>query len=376
MNKRARLTKPGRWVIKIGSALVTNEGSGVDRVAIENWAAQIAALRQKGYDVVLVSSGSIAEGCVRLGWPVRPTKVHELQAAASVGQMGLVHAYEQEFQNYDEQTGQVLLTHDDLSNRRRYLNARSTLETLMGLDVIPIINENDTVVTDEIEFGDNDTLAGLVANLVAADTLVILTDQAGLFEADPREHPEAKLVAEASASDEKLLAMATDRSGALGRGGMRTKVQAARLAQRSGTDTLICSGREPEVLVKLSVGEPVGSLLYADQAPVAARKQWLAGQLQVRGTLMLDDGATKVLASEGKSLLPIGVTKTDGNYSRGELVSCVDKRGNELARGLVNYSAVETEKIVGRSSAEITEILGYCDHEELIHRNNLTLLDT
>lgn len=376
MTRRTRLTKPGRWVVKIGSALLTKEGLGVDRVAIENWAAQIAGLRQKGYDIVLVSSGSVAEGCVRLGWPTRPTKVHELQAAAAVGQMGLIHAYEQEFQNYDEQTGQVLLTHDDLSNRKRYLNARSTLEALLNLGVIPIINENDTVVTDEIKFGDNDTLAGLVANLVVADTLVILTDQQGLFDADPRENPDAKLIGEASASDESLLGMASGRSGTLGTGGMRTKVQAARFAQRSGTDTVICSGREEDVLVKLAAGEETGSLLYADQAPVAARKQWLAGRLQVSGSLVVDDGAAKVLASNGKSLLPVGVVESKGDYSRGELVSCFDKSGKELARGLINYSSQETEKIIGRSSADIVEILGYCDHEELIHRNNLALLDS
>lgn len=376
MNKRQRLKTPGRWVIKIGSALLTKGGLGLDRVAIETWVAQIAGLRQKGYDVVLVSSGSIAEGCVRLGWPVRPVKVQELQAAASVGQMGLIHAYEQEFQNYDEQTGQVLLTHDDLSNRKRYLNARSTLETLLGLDVIPIINENDTVVTDEIRFGDNDTLAGLVANLIVADTLVILTDQTGLFEEDPRVNPDALLINEASANRDDLRRMASGNSGALGRGGMLTKVNAARLAQRSGTDTLVCSGREDEVLSRLAEGEEVGTLLYADQAPVNARKQWLAGQLQVKGKLVLDAGAVKVLRDSGRSLLPVGVQALQGDFNRGDLVACVDEHGEELARGLVNFNADETQKIKGKSSSEIPDILGYCNDEELIHRNNLTLMDS
>lgn len=375
MSRRERLTKPGRWVIKIGSALLTKDGLGLDRVAIETWAAQIAGLRQKGYDIVLVSSGSIAEGCVRLGWPTRPIKIHQLQAAASVGQMGLIHAYEQEFQNYDEQTGQVLLTHDDLSNRARYLNARSTLETLLSLDVIPIVNENDTVVTDEIRFGDNDTLAGLVANLIVADTLVILTDQLGLFEEDPRVNSEAPLVSEASANRDDLRDMASGESGAFGRGGMLTKVNAARLAQRSGTDTLICSGRESDVLKRLSEGLEVGTLLYADQAPVAARKQWLAGQLQVKGTLVLDEGAQKVLKESGRSLLPVGVLSLKGDFDRGDLVSCVDAKGCELARGLSNFSTEEANKIIGKPSGEIPEILGYCDDEELIHRNNLTLMD-
>ncbi|MCL4146975.1 UNVERIFIED_CONTAM: hypothetical protein GTU68_020037 [Idotea baltica] len=342
---------------------------------METWVAQIAGLRQKGYDVVLVSSGSVAEGCVRLGWPTRPVKIHELQAAASVGQMGLIQAYEQEFQNYDEQTGQVLLTHDDLSNRERYLNARSTLETLLDLDVIPVINENDTVVTDEIRFGDNDTLAGLVANLIVADALVILTDQDGLFQEDPRVNPDAELVHEACAGLDNLQKMASGSAGSLGRGGMLTKVNAAKLAQRSGTDTVICSGREGGVLGQIANGDEVGTLLYADQAPVNARKQWLAGQLQVKGTLVLDDGAKKVLVESGRSLLPVGVVSISGDFRRGHLVSCVDKEGAELARGLVNFNSAEAAKIIGKPSSEILEVLGYCDHEEMIHRNNLTLLD-
>lgn len=376
MNRRQRLKTPGRWVIKIGSSLLTKDGLGLDRVAIETWVSQMAGLRQRGYDILLVSSGSIAEGCVRLGWPVRPVKVHELQAAASVGQMGLIQAYEQEFQNYDEQTGQVLLTHDDLSNRKRYLNARSTLETLLNLGVTPVINENDTVVTDEIRFGDNDTLAGLVANLIGADALIILTDQEGLFREDPRDNPNAEFVPETSASQEGLQDMASGSAGALGRGGMLTKVRAARLAQRSGTDTVICSGREQDILSRLSDGEAVGSLLYADRAPVAARKQWLAGQLQVNGALVLDRGAVKMLTESGKSLLPVGVVSLSGQFKRGDLVSCLDDKGAELARGLVNYSSEESAKIIGKPSSEIMGILGYCDDEELIHRNNLTFLDS
>lgn len=376
MDRRQKLTDPGRWVIKIGSALLTKDGLGLDRVAIETWAGQIAGLRQKGYDIVLVSSGSIAEGCVRLGWHERPAKIHDLQAAASVGQMGLIHAYEQEFQNYDEQTGQVLLTHDDLSSRERYLNARSTLEALLKLDVIPVVNENDTVVTDEIRFGDNDTLAGLVANLIDAEVLVILTDQEGLFEEDPRINPDAKLIEDASAGEERLLEVASGSSGKLGRGGMLTKVRGARFAQRSGTDTIICSGKTEAVLAQLAAGEKIGSLLYADQAPVAARKQWLAGRLQVKGALVLDSGAVNVLKDSGRSLLPVGVLSSNGRFDRGDLVSCVDESQTEIARGLVNFSSEETEKIIGKSSSEIPDILGYCDDEELIHRNNLALIDS
>lgn len=376
MNRRQKLSTPGRWVIKIGSALLTKDGLGLDRIAIEIWAGQIAGLRQKGYDIVLVSSGSIAEGCVRLGWHERPIKIHDLQAAASVGQMGLIHAYEQEFQNYDEQTGQVLLTHDDLSSRERYLNARSTLETLLKLDVIPIVNENDTVVTDEIRFGDNDTLAGLVANLIDADTLVILTDQAGLYEEDPRVNSSASLISEASATDDSLLEMASSSSGKLGRGGMLTKVRGARFAQRSGTDTIICSGREEAVLDRLAEGNAVGTLLYSDKVPVAARKQWLAGRLQVEGALVLDAGAVSVLKDSGRSLLPVGVIASTGTFERGDLVSCLDENKTEIARGLVNFSSEETKKIIGKPSGDILAILGYCNDEEMIHRNNLALIDS
>ena len=375
MDRRQRFCKPGRWVVKIGSALLTKDGLGLDVVAIQEWVQQIAALNQRGYEILLVSSGSIAEGCVRLGWQTRPTRVHELQAAASVGQMGLIQIYEQEFQNYDEQTAQILLTHDDLSNRKRYLNARSTLETLLELGVTPVINENDTVVTDEIRFGDNDTLAALVANLVGAEALVILTDQEGLYQSDPRLVPDAELVQEASSADDSLSAMATARSGALGRGGMATKVSAARRAARSGTDTLICSGRQSDILVRLAEGEGVGTLLFADTAPVTARKQWLEGHLNVKGSLVLDAGAVAVLKEEGKSLLPVGVIALKGEFKRGDLVSCVDEQNNEIARGLVNYGAADATKILRKASSEILDVLGYCDCEELIHRNNMTLME-
>jgi glutamate 5-kinase len=372
--ERQQLKSPGLWVVKIGSAVLTNDGLGLDSSRIQDWVKDIAALRETGHQVVLVSSGSVAEGVVRLGWEKRPATVHELQAAAAVGQTGLVQAYESEFAKYQIRTAQILLTADDLSDRQRYLNARSAIQELIRLGVVPIINENDTVVTDEIRFGDNDTLAGLVSNLVEADRLVILTDRDGLYDSDPRSNSEAKLVSEAEAGDKSLEAMAGSSSGALGRGGMVTKLKAAALAARSGTGTLIASGREPKIISRLSQGEQLGTLLTAGDNPVGARKQWLAGQLQVKGELVLDDGAVKVLAESGRSLLPIGVAEVRGNFVRGELVSCCGQDGKELARGLVNYGSEDAQKIIGKASSEILSILGYCDDEELIHRNNLVLI--
>jgi glutamate 5-kinase len=371
---RNQLQKPGRWVVKIGSALLTNDGLGLDADAIAHWVEQLAVLKQRGYDIVLVSSGSVAEGLVRLGWSKRPVELSQLQAAAAVGQMGLVQAYEQEFQKFDLNTAQILLTHDDLSNRTRYLNARNTINTLIQVNAVPIINENDTVVTDEIRFGDNDTLAGLVANLIQADTLIILTDQQGLYSADPRTNPTAEFVSAASASDDAVLAMASPSGGGLGRGGMQTKIKAARFATRSGTHTLICSGREPEVLLRLAQGESLGTLLYANTAPFNARKQWLAGQLRVCGELRLDEGASRVLKQAGRSLLPVGVTRISGRFKRGELVSIQDQTGKEIGRGLVNYSAEDSLKIIGKSSEQILEILGFSDGDALVHRDNLILV--
>lgn len=371
--ERQQLIAPGRWVIKIGSAVLTNNGLGLDLSRIQDWVADIAALRDVGHQVVLVSSGAVAEGVVRLGWDRRPKTVHELQAAAAVGQTGLVQAYETEFAKYRIRTAQVLLTADDLSDRQRYLNARSTIQELIRLGIVPIINENDTVVTDEIRFGDNDTLAGLVSNLIEADRLIILTDRDGLYDADPRTNANAKLVSEARAGDPALEAMAGASSGTLGRGGMSTKLKAAALAARSGTCCLIAAGRETKIISRLSKGERLGTFLTASSNPVGARKQWLAGQLQVKGEFVLDEGAVKVLTESGRSLLPVGVSEIRGNFVRGELVSCRDRRGVELARGLVNYSSAESAKIIGKSSSEILSILGYCDDEELIHRNNLVL---
>jgi glutamate 5-kinase len=363
-----------RWVVKIGSALLTNNGQGLDHQAIAGWVEQIAKLQDEDLEVVLVSSGAVAEGVARLGWPRRPTLIHELQAAAAVGQMGLVQAYESKFQQFGRHTAQVLLDHDDLSSRERYLNARSTLNTLLALGVVPVVNENDTVVTDEICFGDNDTLAALVANLVDAQLLVILTDQSGLFAEDPRKNPDASLISRASANDRSLDTVAGGSRGGLGRGGMVTKLQAARLAARSGANTIIAGGRDADVLRKIFAGTDVGTLLVADNAPLVARKQWLAGHLQVRGTLVLDDGAVRVLKEQGKSLLPVGVSALSGEFTRGEMVSCVDSRGVEVARGLVNYGARDTRQIIGKASAYISEVLGFCHAEELIHRDNLVLL--
>jgi glutamate 5-kinase len=362
-----------RWVIKIGSALLTNDGAGLDRKAIDSWVEQIAALLAEGKEVVLVSSGAIAEGIVRLDWKTRPDSIHELQAAAAVGQMGLIQAYESSFMRFDHHTAQILLDHDDMASRQRYLNARGVLQTLMGLEVVPIVNENDTVVTDEIRFGDNDSLAALVANLIDADMLVILTDKDGLFDANPDTNPDAKLISQAMATDSSLDALAGGSSGTLGRGGMVTKLQAARLAARSGCNTLIVGGRNPNILHQVAAGETIGTLLSATQKPLAARKQWLAGQLQVKGKLILDAGAVKVLTQQGRSLLAVGVSGVEGTFTRGELVSCVDSNGVEVARGLVNYNSDEARRIKGQSTESISEILGYREDDELIHRDNLVV---
>ena len=362
-------------VVKVGSSLVTNNGEGLDQVAIAAWAAQIAQLVNNGRQVVLVSSGAVAEGMQRLGWKKRPTAVNELQAAAAVGQMGLVQMYESCFTQHGLHTAQVLLTHDDLADRKRYLNARSTLRTLLDLKVIPIINENDTVVTDEIKFGDNDTLASLVANLIEADALVILTDQIGLYSADPRKHADAQFIKFETAGNPALEAMAGGAGSSVGTGGMLTKILAAKRAARSGANTVIASGREPNVLVRLSAGEMIGTHLQSDQLKTTARKQWLADHLQLRGLLTLDAGAIKVLSQDGKSLLPIGVIAVEGSFERGELVACCDEQGVQIARGLVNYSAAETARIMKKPSSEIEKILGYVDEASLIHRDNLVLLN-
>lgn len=363
-----------RIVVKIGSALLTNDGKGLAREAMAAWVEQIARLLDEGREVVLVSSGAVAEGLARLGWKTRPRSIHQLQAAAAVGQMGLVQAYESQFQRFGRHTAQVLVDHDDLSNRERYLNARSTLQALMHLGVVAVVNENDTVVTDEIRFGDNDTLGALVANLIVADALVILTDQSGLFDADPRFNPTAKLITLGQAGDPRLDALAGGSASGVGRGGMITKLRAATLAARSGACTVIASGREPDVLLRICHGEEVGTLLRASHAPIAARKQWLAGQLQLRGTLVIDDGAVEVLQRQGRSLLPVGVREVRGSFSRGDLVRCVTLTGREVARGLVNYAADEVVKIAGASSARIPELLGYRDRDELIHRDNMVVL--
>ncbi|MBD3755163.1 MAG: glutamate 5-kinase [Gammaproteobacteria bacterium] len=371
--QRSQLAKTKRWVIKIGSALLTDDGQGLNLDAMRRWVEQMVALRNAGVEVVIVSSGSVAEGMQRLGWESRPSAVHELQAAAAVGQMGLVQAYESAFSHYGIRTAQILMTHDDLASRKRYLNVRSTIQTLLDYGVIPVINENDTVVTDEIKFGDNDTLAALTANLISADVLVILTDQQGLYDDNPRENPNAKLISEAQVSRKDIEAMASPSGGALGKGGMYTKVMAAKRAARSGTATLIASGRQESILPKLFFGEPYGTLLIPDLEPLTARQQWLAGHLQVKGKLVLDDGAVQVLKKSGKSLLPIGVKSVEGNFQRGEMVVCVDLQGQEVARGLVNYPLNEAQKILGKPSHQIEAILGYVDDESLIHRDNLVI---
>ena len=361
-------------VVKVGSSLVTNGGNGLDQLAIAAWATQIAALVAQGKQVVLVSSGAVAEGMQRLGWKKRPTAVNELQAAAAVGQMGLVQMYESCFSKHQLHTAQVLLTHDDLADRKRYLNARSTLRTLLDLKVIPIINENDTVVTDEIRFGDNDTLGSLVANLIEADVLVILTDQQGLYSADPRKDSNAQFIQHAMAGDAALERMAGGAGSDVGTGGMLTKVLAAKRAARSGAHTVIASGREQDVLLRLAAGEVIGSHLQTTEMKTTARKQWLADHLQLRGKLTLDAGAVRVIKQDGKSLLSIGVIAVEGSFERGEVVACCDADGDEIARGLVNYSSNEALRIMRKPSAEIEKILGYVEESELIHRDNLVLL--
>ena len=361
-------------VVKVGSSLVTNNGEGLDRQAIAAWADQISHLVKQSRQVVLVSSGAVAEGMQRLGWKKRPKAVNELQAAAAVGQMGLVQMYESCFSKHGLHTAQVLLTHDDLADRKRYLNARSTLRTLLDLGVIPIINENDTVVTDEIRFGDNDTLGALVANLIEADALVILTDQQGLYSADPRKNPDAQFIHHAVAGAPELEAMAGGAGSSVGTGGMLTKILAAKRAARSGAHTVIASGREPQVLVRLAAGDAVGTHLQAGQVKLLAKKQWLADHLRLSGKVVMDDGAVKALREDGKSLLPIGVLSVEGSFERGEAVACFDQQGREIARGLVNYSASETSRILRKPSADIAQVLGYVDEAELIHRDNLILL--
>jgi len=363
-----------RLVVKVGSSLVTNDGRGLDHARLALWSEQIAKLTTLNKEIVLVSSGAIAEGINRLGWARRPKALNELQAAAAVGQMGLIEAYERSFRAHNLASAQILLTHADLADRERYLNARSTLRTLLALKVIPIINENDTVTTDEIKVGDNDTLGALVANLIEADALIILTDQPGLYTADPRKHPDAEFVHEAISGDPKLEEMAGGAGSSVGTGGMLTKILAAKRAARSGAHTVIVSGREPDVLARLAQGEALGTQLIATQAPMAARRQWLADHLQVVGKLVLDAGAAQALKAQGKSLLPIGVVEVRGDFQRGAIVACLDENGRDIARGLVNYSAEEARRVMRKPSSEIEAILGYVDEPELIHRDNLALL--
>ena len=373
MSDRKELADARRWVVKVGSALLTDDGRGLNQAIIARIAEQLAALRDAGCEVVLVSSGAVAAGIVRLGWPQRPAALHDLQAAAAVGQSVLVQSYENAFREHGFATAQVLLGHDDVIARDRYLNARGTLNTLLGLGVIPIVNENDTVVTEEIRFGDNDTLAALVANLIDADGLLLLTDQDGLYDADPRGNPDAQLVQESDVNAPGLDAMAGE-GGSLGRGGMVTKLRAARLAARSGTETVIANGRSDEVIVAVAGGSAIGTWLRTGKQPQNARKQWLASLVQVQGSLELDDGAVKVLRESGRSLLPVGVRGVHGQFARGDMVSCRDGNGREIARGLVNYNVDETRRIMGSASSAIESILGYGGDEELIHRDNLVLI--
>ena len=363
-----------RWVIKIGSALLTKDGKGLDYTAIEDWTKQIAQLRQQGKEIILVSSGSVAEGMSRMGWTKRPTKLAELQAAAAIGQTGLIETYEAQFKKHNIQAAQILLTHDDVSNRQRYLNARNTLRALLKFKALPIINENDTVALEEMRLGDNDTLAALVANLVEADLLVILTDQEGLFTKDPRHNEDAELISEESATNTDLQKYVGDIATTLGSGGMATKLTAAQRAANSGCGTVIASGREKNILERLSQGEKIGTLLVPEKTPLAARKQWIVGQVQSGGSLYLDQGASKAILKQGTSLLPVGVEKVEGLFNRGDIVDCIDRDGKIIARGLVNYSKEEISKISKQPSNKVVEILGYTGETELIHRDDLVIL--
>jgi glutamate 5-kinase len=362
-----------RVVVKVGSSLVTNEGRGLDEEAIGEWCRQLAHLIRDGREVIMVSSGAIAEGMKRLGWTTRPKAVHELQAAAAVGQMGLAHMYETKLRANGLGSAQVLLTHADLADRERYLNARSTLLTLLKLGVVPVINENDTVVNDEIKFGDNDTLGALVANLVEADALVILTDQKGLFTADPRKDPTATFVHEARAADPVLERMAGGAGSSLGRGGMLTKILAAKRAAGSGASTVIAWGREPDALIRLAQGDAIGTLLIAQTQKQQARKQWMADHLQLRGAVVVDDGAAAKVRDEGKSLLPIGMVKVEGDFSRGDVIAVRDQTGQEIARGLANYASSEARLLCRKPSAEFERLLGYAAEPEMLHRDNLVI---
>ncbi|MGM9426770.1 glutamate 5-kinase [Hydrogenophaga sp. MI9] len=362
-----------RIVVKVGSSLVTNEGRGLDEAAIGHWSQQLAALVQQGRELIMVSSGAVAEGMKRLGWSSRPKEIHELQAAAAVGQMGLVQMYETKLRECNVGSAQVLLTHADLADRERYLNARSTLLTLLQLGVVPVINENDTVVNDEIKFGDNDTLGALVANLVEADVLIILTDQKGLYTADPRRDPSATFVHVARAGDPQLETMAGGAGSGIGKGGMITKILAAKRAAGSGASTVIAWGREPQVLQRLCEGEAIGTCLVAQTAKQQARKQWMADHLQMRGAVVVDDGAVVKIVGEGKSLLPIGMTEVTGEFSRGDVIAVRDPMGNEIARGLANYASSEARLLCRKSSADFERLLGYAAEPEMIHRDNLVL---
>ena len=362
-----------RIVVKVGSSLVTDEGRGLDEGAIGEWCRQMALLSAQGKEVVMVSSGAIAEGMKRLGWTTRPSEVPALQAAAAVGQMGLAQMYETKLRENGMRSAQVLLTHADLADRERYLNARSTLLTLLQHRVLPVINENDTVVNDEIKFGDNDTLGALVANLIEADLLIILTDQKGLYTADPRKDPLATFVHEAHAGDLALEAMAGGAGSSIGRGGMITKILAAKRAAGSGASTVIAWGREPDALLRLCQGDNIGTLLVAQTAKQQARKQWMADHLQLRGSVTVDSGAAHKVLTEGKSLLPIGMTGVAGDFSRGDVIAIRDDQGIEIARGLANYASAEARLLCRKPSHDYEALLGYTAEPEMVHRDNLIL---
>ncbi len=361
-----------RIVVKIGSSLLTANGQGLDLEAISHWAKQIVDLHHAGHEMILVTSGAVAEGMVRMKLPHRPTDLPSLQACAAIGQMGLIQTWSSVLDRHHIKTAQVLLTHDDLTDRRRYLNSCDALQQLIDWHVIPVINENDTVSTDEIRFGDNDTLAAMVAGQVHADLLIILTDQQGMFDADPRSNPEAKLLSTVRALDETLFEMAGG-SGTLGTGGMLTKVRAARLAAKSGCPTLIASGESDRVLARLMAGELLGTLFITDDDRMTAHQQWLAAHLQTAGRLVIDDGAVNAIKTQHRSLLPVGVKAIEGHFDRGDVVECVDRQGKRIAVGRVNFSSRSAELVKGLASDKVYQVLGEARSLEMIHRNHMAI---
>jgi len=372
--RKKTLGKTRRIVVKVGSSILASVEKGLHREVFSHLAKEISDIKRKGYEIVLVSSGAIAAGMEKLGYRARPQSITQKQATAAVGQGRLMKIYEDHFSRYQQIVAQILLTHDDLSHRRRFLNARNTLLALLGLGIIPIINENDTVVVDEIKFGDNDNLSALIANLIEADLLVILTDMEGLCDADPRYHPQAHCISLVEDIDMDIGARIGDAGGPWNVGGMISKIQAARKASRSGIPTVIACGTKEGVLHQILRGKEIGTLILPKEEALSSRKRWIAFNLKPKGDVVVDEGAKRAIVQKGKSLLPSGIVRIRGAFDRGDPVSCLGPKGKEFARGLVNYSAAELEKIKGLRTDHIERALGYKYSDEIIHRDDLVVL--